>query len=251
MTRTRSAVFLLISLAVVVLIVYALVPIGSQPVPSELKIRPIPPGYPVPGDKWTMQVLQHNSTYPNLVPAANATVIVHTTNFGNLSLTTNNAGEVEFTYDNTLGQLTVTASKPGFASAEFDPSGSYVSDQTAQQTYDFFGIGNLTTLLGLGTSLKNPVESTLRRRLIAFVLILWVIGSLMLAAWFVSRGSGSQYGYPNSIIDSVVLFNPHLLYVTAIFLTISVIFAALSTWQRLTGKLTPNPSKPKLNVKKT
>jgi hypothetical protein len=213
--ESRPAISPVLAIVVVVVIVaaaagaYYLVAVPPSALPrSVLRMDVTPPGYPIPGNDWTVQVWQ-SYLDGNFTPASNATVILES-NGTNFEATTDANGVAAVTYQNSLGGVTILAEKSGFATAVFTPVVSYVSSDNAWEVMgSFFALGvlaNVTLVLRTGKAVRRKggwlsgLRGSVELALSAVVVVTFLFGLALSLVWLSQWSLGSSYGYSNQII---------------------------------------------------
>lgn len=211
------AVLVIVLLVVGAAVAYSLG--GTNIGEPSLKMNVVPPGYPVVGSTWAIQVWQpdRNGT---LVPAKNASVLIEPNVGPPYQIQTDTNGQVSLTYTNSYGKVTIVAIKSGFAQASYTPIDSFVSTDTAWQAVGAFWTASALSgtvlvkfrrkMFSKGKTLATKAAYILGVAVSLIVVAVLIIGLSLTFVWVSQFGNGTAYGFPSSIALGLV-FNPHLL----------------------------------------
>ena len=182
--------------------------------PPKLRIDAYPPGYPVEGQSWIVEVWVSQENWLTWGRAPNATVIMHTSLQGDLTQTTNSKGEAIFMYTSSFGLVDFEA-RFNNLNCLWTPQQRFVSNTTALLVVNIFGIGTPTAFWStVSVYHKRSRRDLIGKTLSWTLLILTVVGWSLCLLWFITWKLGSEWGFGNRIVSlsNVSLsFDPHLL----------------------------------------
>jgi hypothetical protein len=185
--------------------------------PPILRISTYPPGYPVEGQSWIVEVWVSHKNWLTWVRAANATVIMHTSLQGDLIQTASSKGEAVFIYASSLGFVDFEA-RFNNLTCLCTPQQRFVSNTTALLIISVFGIGGPTAFWStVSVYHKRSKRDPIGKVLSWILLILTVVGWSLCLLWFRTWKFGSEWGFGNRIVSlfNVSLsFDPHLFSIT-------------------------------------
>jgi hypothetical protein len=214
--------------------------------PPVLRIYAYPPGYPVEGQSWTVEVWVSQENWLTWRPVSNATVIMHTSLQGDLIRTTDNEGRAIFMYTLALGSVSFEVNFNNL-DCLWTPQQRFVNNAMALFVIGIFGIGTPsffweTFSVYYKRKNLNPVEKILNRILLTLI----VVGWLLCLIWFITWKSGTEWGFGNEIISAFnisILFDPHLFWITVVVLSWSFLIwlkMILSRYRKERGKGSKN-----------
>ncbi|MGD0477538.1 MAG: hypothetical protein ABSB29_05160 [Nitrososphaerales archaeon] len=212
----RNPRIILTSLVVLLMALTAVtgfIPWSGVPAPIPvLRVTILPPGYPVAGESWSVQVWQH--TYPSQpwTQAANSTLLMVTTD-GNFSYPVVR-GQVSVQYAPALGNVKFVAEKPGFESAEWRPQTSFVPSEVAYALLGFYLLGGGISVYQVSFEVNKKHTRSGPLRILSFVTIISVgLGYVLTVLWLQRWNLGTAWGFGNDIATGVE-FYPHLFFLT-------------------------------------
>jgi hypothetical protein len=227
-TRNRT-------LAALFIILFFLSALGPRPLllsivstPGALKIIIQPPGYPVPGMVWNVQVWETPMVgHSNWVQSSNSTLVLETSG-GNYTYNTDSQGSATIRYDSSLGKIVLIAEKLGFEPVSWVPQDSFVSVDVAWAFIGIFAAGGSTGVAEIfRATTKSRRWSPVLNVATYALLALWLFGSILSWIWLGSWRFGSEWGFGNRIINAFY-FYPHLftLGILTLFLASAIIIVS-------------------------
>ena len=193
---------------------------SAQQLPQpQLKMIITPPGYPVSGANWLVQVFQRTYQGQPWV-LANDSVILMRTAEGNFSYKAS-TGQVGITFTPAFGGVAFYAQKAGFASASYDPQTVFLPNELAYLVAGFYlfggGLTAYGTILERERKAKKPrLVKALTYSTLAFVGPGYVLSIIWMWKW----NFGTAWGFGNDITGGIS-FLPHLFVITAISAVLS------------------------------
>ena len=187
----------------------------------QLKVMVNPPGYPVTGATWEVQIFQRNYTEQPWELAENATVLMTAANEGNFSYT---AGEgiVTITYTPAFGQVTFLAQKTGFESATYRPQTVFYPNEVGYLLAGFYLFGGGLSVYEISFEIKPRKKEATPLRILRFSTLASVgLGYILTVEWIHEWNFGTAWGFGNAIIGGIS-FYPHLFVITIISVALSV-----------------------------
>lgn len=212
----RIAVTLLIVLFMALLSYTGFVLFSGQQVPQpQLKVMVSPPGYPIIGTTWEVQVFQRSYIGQPWELAANSSVLMTTTGEGNFSFNAN-SGEVGITYTQSFGQVKFFAEKSGFESAVYRPQTVFFPNEVAYLVIGFYLFGGGLSVYEVSFEVRPTEKRSRFRRILTYCTLVSVsIGYILSVEWVQVWSFGTAWGFGNDILGGVSFF-PHLFAITAI-----------------------------------
>jgi hypothetical protein len=199
-------------------------PQSGLPIPM-LKITAYPPGYPVDGQTWSIDVLGSQTNGQVWTPMTNATLLMIFSNGSEIAYHTNSSGQVLVQYYSELGQVTFQADATNYMNAYWTPVDRFVSNSTALFVIGLYGLGGPALFWSvLGDYWKSKKRKPIWDGVFAIALGAGIIGGILSFVWFVTWRFGSDWGFSNTII-APIQYDPHLLYITIILLASTSLLA--------------------------
>lgn len=181
--------------------------------PTQLKIDAYPPGYPVEGQTWTIEVWASQENRLTWKPVPNATVAMHTSLQGEFMKTTDDDGKAAFTYTSTLGSVDFEANFDNLSTA-WTPQEKFVSNDIAFLVVGIFGIGS-TSLFWQTAAIhfKHEKHDRIGQTLSGILVILTTVGFFLCFFWLHTWRLGTEWGFGNQIMSLngfSITFDRHL-----------------------------------------
>lgn len=205
----------------------------------KLEIVAYPPGYPVDGQSWSIQVLGSQDNGVLWSPIDNATVCMTFSSGSSIIYHTDLNGVTTVMYSSSLGLVSFQATASGYLDAVWTPVERFVSSTAALFVIGLYGAGGPTIFWSvLADYRKQKAKEAVWNVVFWVSLTTAIVGGLLSLSWFRDWGLGAEWGFSNSIIGPI-LYNPDLFYITAI-LVMSTTILALRT-----KVFKPHPTKPR------
>ena len=194
--------------------------------PPRLRINAYPPGYPVEGQSWTIEVWVSQENWLTWKTVPNATVIMHTSLQGDLIKTTDSKGKAIFMYTSILGSVNFEAHFNNL-DCLWTPQQRFVSNTTTLLVIGIFGIGSPTVFWSTVSVYRKRKKSDPIGKILSWaLLVLTVVGWLLCLIWFNTWKLGTEWGFGDRIISVFnvsILFDPHLFVITVGVLTFTLL----------------------------
>jgi hypothetical protein len=186
--------------------------------PPMLRIIAYPPGYPVEGQSWVIEVWGSQENYLRWRRVAGANVTMHTSTQGDLTFSTDSEGKVIVKYTSSLGRVSFEVHHKDYIfMASWAPQERFISNNIAYLILGFYGIGSPLLFWNvIADFLKHSKRDTVGKLLFWSTLILMTSGWLLSLYWFIIWRLGTEWGFGNTIavIGVPILYDPHLFLIT-------------------------------------
>lgn len=197
--------------------------------PTSLKIDAYPPGYPIEGRTWTVEVWMSQGNWLTWKPVPNATVVMHTSLEGEFIKTTDYDGKAVFMYGSTLGTVIFQASFDNL-NTEWIPQQKFISNDIALLFIGIFGIGSPSFFWQtVKIHLRREKHDRIGQILSAVLIILVITEFVLCFFWLQTWKLGTEWGFGNEIASLngfSITFDQHLFGIMiGVVITTSLIWA--------------------------
>jgi len=175
-----------------------------------------PPGYPVEGKEWDIEIWGSLDNGRTWIPVSNATIEVNTSMEGMFTLFSDEDGKVSFTYLSEIGIVSFRSFHEKYGSCEWIPQIRFVDNNVARYVILFFGIGSPSIIWQVLS--KNKRKDPIEKILYYILLVSSVAGWLLSFYWFWQWKWGTEWGFGNRIVTLYfpIYFDPHLVAISMI-----------------------------------
>lgn len=192
-----------------------LIPHSIIPLP-QLNMVINPPGYPVEGKSWDIEVWGSVDSGLTWMPVENATIEISTSNQGKFVLFSDENGKASFTYLKKMGTVSFEAFHEKYGTVKWAPQIRFVDNNVARIVIVFFGLGGSSIIWQVIS--KSKRKDLIDKILFYTLVISSVTGWLLNFYWFFQWKWGTEWGFGNRIVTLYypVCFDPHLIVISII-----------------------------------
>jgi hypothetical protein len=199
-----------------------LVPLSIVP-QSEITMTVTPPGYPINGASWSIQVWGSNDSGVTWIEVDNATINVSTSNKGTFQLFSDAEGKASFMYVGGMGTVSFSVFDGRYGTYDWIPQSSFVPNNLSLFVIGVFGVGTPSIIWEVLS--KNRKKNFIEKVLYYPLLISLVSGWALSFYWFANWRFGTEWGFGNTIVpmgNYSIDFSHHLW--TILLIVIALIF---------------------------
>lgn len=192
-----------------------LIMLSGIPIPI-LKMEVNPPGYPVEGKSWNIQIWGSVDNGRTWETVENASIEINTANEGKFVLLSDEDGKASFSYIEAMGTVGFNASSEKYGTDEWIPQIRFVDNTVARLVIFFFGLGGSSIIWQAIAKAKR--KDIIDEILYYTLLISSVTGWLLSFYWFFQWKWGTEWGFGNRIVTLYypICFDPHLIAISTI-----------------------------------